>query len=72
MRLIQFLIALHDDYETIRVNLLHHHSLPTLYSPLAELMYEKTSIHNLNTKTIEIVMASIPKSQNQQIKRDKS
>ena len=62
MRLVQFLMALRDDYEPMRANLLHCHPLPTFRSTLAKLISEETHLHSMNSKITKIFMASASKS----------
>jgi hypothetical protein len=44
MRLYQFLMALHDDYEPVRSQLLHQIPIPSLDAALNELVREETCL----------------------------
>jgi hypothetical protein len=59
MRLVQFLMAIQDEFEHTRASLLHRSLLPSLESALSELISEKTRFSTMKLhNTSEMVMAT--------------
>lgn len=56
MRVMEFLIALHTDYEPIRASLLHREKFPKLESVVAELLSKETRLGILKTHKSEIML----------------
>ena len=72
MRLYQFLMALHDDYEPVRGQLLHQISTPSLNAALNELVREETHLqtlqaqNKLNVLATTLPLALLPQSDSNQ------
>ncbi|CAL1410802.1 unnamed protein product [Linum trigynum] len=58
LRLIQFLMALHPDVETVRASLLHRSPLPTLENAISELISEETRLGMLKSRRTDMVLAT--------------
>ena len=54
----QFLMALHDDFEHVRVQLLHHFPLPTLGTAIFELVHAKTRLQTMRSQPSHTVLAA--------------
>lgn len=50
LRVMQFLMALHSDYEPVRASLLHRETFPKLESVVAELLPEETRLGILKNR----------------------
>ncbi|XP_077252465.1 uncharacterized protein LOC143891842 [Tasmannia lanceolata] len=61
MWLVQFLMALQDDFETIRATILHRSPLPTVESALSELFAEETRKGLLPNPSSVFVVTSHPR-----------
>ena len=57
-RLHQFLMALRDDFEPVRVQLLHRSPLPTLDTTIFKLVYAETISQTMHSQPIHIVLAA--------------
>jgi hypothetical protein len=57
-RLHQFLMALCDDFEPVRVQLLHHSPFPTLDTTIFELVHAKTILQTMHSQPNHIVLAA--------------
>jgi hypothetical protein len=58
MRLYQFLMALHDDYEPVRGQLLHQIPIPSLDAALNDLVCEETRLQTLQFQNKLNVLAT--------------
>ena len=58
MHLYQFLMALHDNYEPVRGQLLHQISTPSLNAALNELVREETHLQTLQAQNKLNVLAT--------------
>ena len=61
IRLIQFLMALRDDFENTRSSLLRRQPLPTMDSALTELISEETRLAMTRTHRQDTIVAATPK-----------
>ncbi|KAK3032074.1 hypothetical protein RJ639_036288 [Escallonia herrerae] len=57
-RLVQFLMALIDDFESVRASLLHRSPFPTLEAAISDLLYEETRLGSLKSQRIDAVLAT--------------
>lgn len=62
MRLIQFLMALTDDFESCRASLLHQNPLPTLESAVSRLLSDETRLGLHKPKQDDVVLATSTKN----------
>ena len=58
MHLYQFLMALHDDYEPVRGQLLHQIPTPSLDAALNELVHEETHLQTLQAQCLGYYVTS--------------
>ncbi|KAK2974326.1 hypothetical protein RJ640_018033 [Escallonia rubra] len=57
-RLVQFLMALIDDFESVRASLLHRSPFPTLEAAISDLLYEETRLGSLKSQRTDAVLAT--------------
>ena len=58
-RLVQFLMALTNDFEPVRASLLHRKPLPTLQQAISELISEETRLGTVKSQHSESVLATV-------------
>ena len=57
MRLVEFLMAIQDEFENTQASLLHRSLLPSLEDALSELVLEETQFSTIKLHTFEMIMA---------------
>ncbi|KAK3008451.1 hypothetical protein RJ639_013548 [Escallonia herrerae] len=57
-RLVQFLMALTDDFESVRASLLHRSPFQTLEAAISDLLYEETRLGSLKSQRTDVVLAT--------------